>query len=157
MLTQAYTTLLGQTQAAQVSVERHLYRVDFGPGVRSRVHFVDHQQVCNCELGACCPAVLTVIEYLAEGGQAAISPEPGYYPTVPNACPVCGARCWFDNELSSKRRGAGWRCVQGDSSHYWQAHVSALAERVKTNPWLKQWITAPGDALPVPTAENGGA
>jgi hypothetical protein len=32
------------------------YKVDFGRSVRPRVHLVDKQRRCSCELGATCPS-----------------------------------------------------------------------------------------------------
>ena len=69
MTNQSYTAVLGQLETTRVSVKGYLYQVDFGPAVQSRYHTVDRQNRCTCGLGASCPAVLAVIEYLAEGGE----------------------------------------------------------------------------------------
>jgi hypothetical protein len=110
--------------------------VDFGLSVRPRVHRVGKNAQCTCSLGRHCPAVAVVRNYLADGGQRAPTPPPGYYPVAPAACPVCGAEVLVDQRLSNKRRGVGWRCKAAGSLHYWQQHVQVLRELVTAQPWI---------------------
>lgn len=130
------SNLLEIVREARVSVSGYFYTVDFGPGVRPQAHRVGKDRRCSCYLGAACPAVLAVVEYLKAGGERASDPPPGYYPAAPAACPICGAATTFDLQLSSKRRGAGWRCKQGGAGHYWQAQTRVLRQRLAENPWL---------------------
>jgi hypothetical protein len=127
---------------AIVTVAGYFYHVDFvnavdiGSGNRSQAHRVGKDRRCTCYKGASCPAVTAVAEYLRSGGERAPDPPPGYYPVAPLSCPVCSAPTVFDNRLSSKRRGAGWRCIQGGSLHYWEAQVQVLRQKLAENPWL---------------------
>ncbi len=146
----SYTAVLGQLENTHVSVKGYLYQVDFGPQVKSRYHTVDRQKRCTCGLGASCPAVLAVIEYLADGGVEAPEPSEGYFPLAPYECPVCGAPAHFDQQLCSRKRGAGWVCSQGGPGHYWRYHFSILAERIKANPWLFPPVIGPDGTLLYP-------
>ena len=143
MTSQTYTAVLGQLDATRVTVKGYLYQVDFGLQVKSRYHTVDRQQTCTCGLGTSCPAVLAVIEYLAEGGMEAPEPPEGYFPLAPHDCPVCGSPAHFNQQLCHRKRGAGWICSRGGAGHYWNYHFSILAERIKANPWLFPPVTAP--------------
>jgi hypothetical protein len=119
-----------------VAVNGYFYAVDLGHGVQPRHHRVGSNAVCACYLGKLCPAVDLVREHLADGGERAPEPPPGYYPVAPAQCPVCGAEAAYEKSLSSKTRGAGWRCTNGGSAHYWQQMGHALAEKMRRNPWL---------------------
>ena len=123
------TEILEHLQETLVSTEGYFYRVDFGPEVSPRIHIVDCGQRCTCGLGESCPAVLAVIEYLAAGGEPPPEPPRGYYPVAPIQCPICGAVAVFDLKLSSRVRGAGWRCSQSGSAHYWEDRGRILAEK----------------------------
>ncbi|HOD05037.1 MAG TPA: hypothetical protein PKH92_08340 [Anaerolineaceae bacterium] len=127
-------------QPAQVMVAGYFYAVDLGstspPGGHSPPHRVGKDRRCSCPLGKHCPAVQAVADHLRAGGERAPDPPPGFFPVAPAECPVCGAETIFDNSLSSKRRGAGWRCTLGSSAHYWQAHVQILKQKFADNPWL---------------------
>ena len=57
-------------------------------------------------------------------------------PVHPATCPICGAETAYEPKLSSKRRGAGWRCLSGSASHYWHKMGLILAEKFARNPWL---------------------
>jgi hypothetical protein len=101
-----------------ISIIGYFYAIDFGPGVRPQHHRVGKNAICTCYLGELCPAVDVVRAYLAAGGERAPEPPPGYYPVIPAKCPICRAKVTFDVKLSSKYRGAGWRCEVGGSAHY---------------------------------------
>lgn len=104
----------------------YFYRVDFGPGVYPQHHIVSHDLYCSCVLEADCPAVTAVKVNLHRGiGTAASTPRPGYFPTCPHVCPICGSRACYAPELSSKHRGVGWQCSHHGISHYWQ-HQGSL-------------------------------
>ena len=123
-------------ETAVVSIVGYFYDVDFGSGTSRQAHRVGKDKRCTCPLGAGCPAVAAVAEYLKAGGERAPDPPPGFYPVAPASCPICRAGTVYDPHLSSKRRGAGWRCVQGGSRHYWEAHVQVLKQKLTANPWL---------------------
>ena len=131
-----------EVQVVADSIHRYFYDVRFfnegdgSSGLDHRIHRVGKDRRCTCPAGADCPAVTAVAEYLKAGGERAPDPPPGYYPVAPAACPVCQAETVYDLHLSSKRRGAGWRCCHGDSHHYWQAQVRALRQKLEANPWL---------------------
>src|SRR5512145_1110655 len=74
-----------------VSVVQWAYRVDYGPGVRLRLHTVSKDRRCQCSLGAECPAVAAVGDYLRVGGVRAPDPPFDFWPRVPEVCPICGA------------------------------------------------------------------
>lgn len=126
------STLPGTT----VRASGYFYLVDFGEGVRPQHHSVGKNAVCSCPLGGQCPAVEAVRAYLRAGGERTATPPPGYYPAIPHQCPICGAGVTFDSHLSSRNRGAGWRCVAGGSAHYWKRLGQVLAEKFAANPWL---------------------
>lgn len=123
------TEILEHLQETLVSIDGYLYRVDFGPEVSPRSHRVDRDQRCACSLGESCPAVLAVIEYLAEGGEPPPEPPRGFYPVTPACCPICGAEAFFDLKLSSRVRGAGWRCSRAGSMHYWEDRARILSQK----------------------------
>ena len=127
---------------AEVRVAGYFYDVrivhdgDAPSGLDDRIHRVGKDRRCTCPSGATCPAVAVVAEYLKNGGERAPDPPPGYYPVAPSACPICQAETIFDPTLSSKQRGVGWRCRLGGHSHYWQAQVKVLRQKLTDNPWL---------------------
>ena len=110
-----------------ISIIGYFYAMDFGPGVHPQHHRVGKNAICTCYLGKLCPAVDVVRAYLAAGGERTPDPPPGYYPVIPARCPICAARVTFDTQLSSKYRGAGWRCEVGGSAHYWKRMVQVSA------------------------------
>ena len=121
---------------ATVSLSGYFYAVDLGPGVAPQHHRVGKNAECCCDLAGNCPAVDAVRRYLSAGGERAPEPPPGYYPVRPAKCPVCGAGTASEPKLSSKQRGAGWRCLQGGTAHYWHKLGLVLAEKFAANPWL---------------------
>jgi hypothetical protein len=123
-------------EAAVVSIVGYFYNVDFGPGVHPQVHRVGKDKRCSCPLGAGCPAVAVVAAHLKAGGERAPDPPPGYFPVAPTTCPICNATTVYDHRLSSKRRGAGWRCTRSGSLHYWETHTRSLQQKLADNPWL---------------------
>lgn len=123
-------------QEARVTVIGYFYAVDFGYGVQPQHHRVGKDIKCTCSLGADCPAAQAVVGYLNAGGDHAPEPPPGFFPVAPQSCPICAAQTYFVPELSSRRRGAGWSCVEGRKSHYWQHHVKVLRGLIDANPWL---------------------
>jgi hypothetical protein len=110
-----------------VNIQGYFYVVDFGLGVNPRHHRVGINATCSCYLGELCPAVDVVRAYLADGGDRAPEPPPGFYPVIPSKCPICQAEVTFDIQLSTAHRGAGWRCEASGSAHYWQRMVQATA------------------------------
>jgi hypothetical protein len=119
--------LIGLLKEATVTVQdTYFYRVDFGENVQPRHHTVSHDLYCTCGLEQDCAAVTAVKKHLKDGGQAAVTPEPGFYPVAPHVCPNCGGKVHPDVSLSSHHRGMGWRCEKGGSSCYWTAQVQAL-------------------------------
>lgn len=145
MLTLKYTTTTRPTvdwgqvlEEATVTVTGYFYRVDFGPQVRPRFHTVGKDRACRCDLGKSCPAVQVVADYLRRGGERAPDPPDGYYPTPPLACPICGAETVFHPRLSSKYRGAGWRCKQGGTAHYWEDRGRISARNAR-----REWLYPP--------------
>ena len=123
-------------EPSSVQVIGYFYAVDLGEGVNPRHHRVGKNAVCACYLGAICPAVDLVRKHLAAGGARALEPPPGYYPVAPAKCPICGVEAVYEKSLSSKNRGAGWRCTQGGSAHYWKRMGQTLADKARLNPWL---------------------
>jgi hypothetical protein len=121
-------------QAIVIPYHDYYYRVDFGPGVRPQYHIVSHDLYCACALEADCAAVIAVRIYLREGGELVNTPRPGYFLTVPHACPVCGAKTYYYPRLSSRNRGIGWSCEQGGTSHYWK-HELAVLQRTYAEKW----------------------
>jgi len=126
------TILTGLLKEALVEVmnNQYHYRVDFGPNVQPPIHVVSWDLVCNCSQGEDCPAVTAVKKHLKEGGQGAETPQPGYWPTIPHHCPVCGGRVHYNPQLSSKHRGLGWTCENG-KAHYWTYQGQVLARACK--------------------------
>jgi hypothetical protein len=121
---------------APVTVSGYFYVVDLGPEVRPQLHHVGKDRRCTCGLGADCPAVPVVADYLRAGGKRAPDVPPGFYPAVPQACTVCGAETHYAPELSSRHRGAGWSCAKAGKAHYWLAQVSTLRAALAANPWI---------------------
>ncbi len=109
-----------------VSVVQWAYRVDYGPGVRPRLHTVNKQRRCQCLLGTECPAVLAVAEHLRAGGERAPDPPFDFWPSLPEACPICGGQTGADPGLSSREHGQGWRCAQTGGLCYWAARAVPL-------------------------------
>ncbi len=129
-ITRTSIIIIHQEQTS-VRVTGYFYAVDLGSHVRPQHHYVGINAVCNCDLGQSCPAVDAVRSYLADGGKRAERPPFGYYPVRPSKCPICHARTVDDISLSSRNRGAGWRCPSG-TSHYWlhRAHISAARQKL---------------------------
>jgi hypothetical protein len=121
---------------ATVLVSGYFYAVDLGPVVKPQQHRVGKNGECSCYLAERCPAVDAVRLYLEAGGERAPEPPPGYYPVRPARCPICGAETVYEPTLSSKRRGAGWRCLKGGAGHYWEKMGQVLAKKFAANPWL---------------------
>lgn len=113
------TILAAVDRQPSVRVVGYAYVVDLGQGVRPRLHTVHKDRACNCG-DPLCPAISLVNDWL-RGDRLERAPDPpsGYTPFLPKICPVCGAHVFADHRLSSGRRGLGWQCVIGGSSHYW--------------------------------------
>jgi hypothetical protein len=126
--------LVETCENAVVTVVGYFYEVDFGPN-HPNVHRVGKNRRCTCPAGVTCPAVTAVVAYLKSGGERAPDPPLGYYPVAPMTCPICGTDAVYDRSLGSKQRGAGWRCNQAGSRHYWEDQVHALREKMAENPW----------------------
>ena len=130
-ITRSPATITIRQEQASVRVTGYFYAVDLGSHVRPQHHYVGINAECNCTLGHSCPAVDAVRAYLKEGGQRVDRPPFGYYPVRPSTCPICQGRTVSDTSLSSRNRGAGWRCSSG-KTHYWQhrAHISATRQKI---------------------------
>jgi hypothetical protein len=81
--------------------------------------------------------------YLAAGGERAPDPPSGYYPIIPARCTICHAKVTFDIKLSSKQRGAGWRCEVGGLAHCWQRMCQALAQEFTRKHAIQQGLPIP--------------
>ena len=122
------------TTPPDIRVSGYFYVVDFGENVQPRHHHVGINGACTCSLGKNCPSVGYVREYLENGGtRAARPPAPGFYPVPPARCPICGANVVADPKLGSRKRGVGWRCVEGGKSHYWKRQGQLLAQAFQQN------------------------
>jgi hypothetical protein len=119
------TAAHGSSQVT-VSVVQWAYHVDYGPGVRPRLHTVSKDRRCQCGLGTECPAVVAVSDYLRTGGERAPDPPFDFWPRVPEACPICGAPTEPDRELTSREHGCGWRCYRTGLLCYWAARAVPL-------------------------------
>jgi hypothetical protein len=137
-------------QQATVSVSGFFYAVDLGPEVRPRYHHVGKDRRCTCRLGADCPAVQAVADYLRAGGERAPDVPSGFYPVAPQTCPICGAQTRYVPGLTSHSRGAGWACVRGGKAHYWQAHTNSLRQSLAENPWIYPPVLAPDGTVLYP-------
>jgi hypothetical protein len=108
----------------RIRVVGYTYLVDLGPTTQPRFHIVNKQRQCSCELGAACPAVEAVTEYLRSGGQRAPDPMP--------PCPICGAETARDREWDGVHtKTLGWRCMAGGTSHFLQARVQRIQEALR--------------------------
>jgi hypothetical protein len=119
------------TAETKVQIIGSAYKVDFGPNLQPRFHLVSKDRKCGCELGAGCPAVEAVREYLREGGQRAPDPMP--------PCPICGAATTRDTRWDGRRtRELGWRCTAGGIGHFLQAKAERIRTRLAQpeNRWL---------------------
>ena len=56
-------------QQAVVAVSGYFYAVNLRPEVHPQHHYVGKDRRCTCGLGADCPAVLAVADYLSRQGQ----------------------------------------------------------------------------------------
>jgi hypothetical protein len=124
----------GQTKV--VTISSYFYVVDLGADVHPQFHHVGKDKRCTCGLGVDCLAVKAVINYLKDGGEQTPEPPAGYFPVVPQVCPVCGGDTFYVPLLNSKHRGAGWACVTGGETHYWLSCITALRKALADNPWV---------------------
>jgi hypothetical protein len=107
-----------------IMVVGYKYKVDFGPSVKPRVHLVDKQRRCSCELGAVCPAIEAVAEHLRNGGQRTPDPVP--------PCSICGAETVRDRKWDGKyTKELGWRCSAGGLTHFLQAKAERIREALR--------------------------
>jgi hypothetical protein len=121
---------------ARVTISGYFYAVDLGPDAALKNHRVGKDKRCTCNLGVDCPAVQAVADYLRAGGERASEPPVGFFPVVPQACPVCGGETYYLVALSSKHRGIGWACRRGGEAHYWTSQVNAFRQHLVENPWI---------------------
>ncbi len=119
-----------------VSVVQWAYRVDYGLGVRPRLHTVNKARRCQCVLGTECPAVLAVAEYLRAGGERAPDSPFDFWPSVPEACPICGGLTESDPGLFSREHGQGWRCAQTGGLCCWAARAVPLVAARSARPYV---------------------
>ena len=111
-------------EAIIIVYHEYFYLVRFDPSVQPQRHIVTHDLICACALESDCPSVVAVKVYLRDGGKPAKTPDPGYFPTCPHVCPICGSKACYTPELSSHHRGVGWQCSKQGASHYWQHQAS---------------------------------
>lgn len=110
----------------RIRVVGYTYLVDFGPTTQPRFHTVNKQRRCSCELGAGCPAIEAVAEYLRNGGQRAPDPMP--------PCPICGAETFRDRKWDGKyTKELGWRCRAGGLRHFLEAKAERIKEALHRN------------------------
>jgi hypothetical protein len=109
-----------------IEVYQYGYRVDYGAKATPQYHYISKKRFCHCPLGAECPAVQAVANYLRGGGQRAPDYPETYWPTVPNQCPVCGAACEAHARYDFPTHGTGWRCLAGGTVHFWEALAQPL-------------------------------
>lgn len=133
-----------------VSVVQWAYRVDYGPPVRPRLHTVSKDRRCQCSLGAECPAVVAVGDYLKAGGMRAPDPPFDFWPRVPEVCPICGAPTAPDCELTSREHGQGWRCNETGLLCYWAARAVPLMLAQHR----RQYVIPPVGPLPDSVSES---
>ena len=108
----------------RIRVVGYIYLVDFGPSTQPRFHTVNKQRRCSCELGAECPAIEAVAEYLSNCGQRAPDPMP--------PCPICGAETVRDRKWDGKyTKELGWRCSAGGLTHFLQAKAERIREALR--------------------------
>jgi len=120
------------------------YLVRFPAPICPPNHLVRKDRTCACPLGAECPAVTAVVNYLRQGGERA--PDVPAQRLIPEACPVCGGPVRFEPRLCSRTRGAGWVCLTAAEqevsylpeslrlpghTHYWQFKWTELFNRRK--------------------------
>jgi hypothetical protein len=53
------------------TISGYYYAAELGPGSTPRAHRVGQDKCCTCNLGADCPAVQAVADYLKAGGERA--------------------------------------------------------------------------------------
>ena len=124
-----------QTQKSLVTVVQWAYRVDYGLGVRPQMHTVSKLRRCHCALGADCPAVAVVGDYLKAGGERAADPPEDFWPWVPDPCPICGAATQPEPGLNSPQHGLGWRCTISGGWCYWAARtIPMMAAALRRDP-----------------------
>ena len=110
----------------RIRIVGYIYLVDCGPTIQPRFHTVNNQLRCSYKLGAECPAVEPVTEYLRNGGQRAPDPMP--------PCPICGAEVVRDQEWDGKyTKELGWRCTAGGLNHFLQAKAERIKDAFRCN------------------------
>jgi hypothetical protein len=130
--------------SAQVTPMEGYYLVQFESLIYPHNHLIRKDRTCACSLGADCPAVTTVADYLRNGGTRA--PDIPAHRLIPEVCPVCGGEVKFEPRLCSRTRGAGWVCLSAAEqeqsalpeslripghTHYWQFKWTELFSRRK--------------------------
>lgn len=119
---------------AFVRVVEYQYAVDFGASVRPRLHYVGKDRRCNCGLGADCPAIIAVSDYIKAGGVRAPEPPPGFMATLPEKCPICGQGVYHEPRLGSSKRGIGWACTSSGDKCYHRWMVESWKQLLAANP-----------------------
>ena len=120
---------------------QYAYRVNYGEGVRRQYHYVSKKRVCHCSLGAECPSVQVVEEYLRNGGTRTPDYPETYWPEVPEKCPVCGAACAAHERYNFPTHGKGWACSQGGTLHYWEALAAPIRRAAQAA--RPEWVIPP--------------
>ncbi len=147
--------MLAAIASPAVTVCGYVYRVNLGPEVQPRFHTVRKDRSCDCELGADCPAIDAVADYLRNGGQRAPDPRPDAWAKAPDVCPVCKGPAVSDPALDHRRHGRGWRCL-ADASHYWEMLARPLIEaQRRAYAKFPDYVGLPG--VPRQTAEERAA
>ena len=134
---------LNESGLANVAVVEHVYRVDWGQGVRPRFHYVTKRKTCQCSLGQACPSVLRVREYLEAGGERAPDCPDDFWPLVPEQCPICGSPCEAHPPLNFAAHGLGWTCNAGGTLHYWEARLRPIQRAQRAMNGQPRWVIPP--------------
>lgn len=137
-------TVLQQADASPtVTVVQYAYRVDWGEGVRPRMHTVNKLKQCLCALGKDCPSVNAVAEYLANGGQRAPEYPDDFWPAVPAHCPICRQPCVAYSSFNFKGHGVGWTCSESGVMHYWEARALPIKKALTARKGQPRWVLPP--------------
>ena len=126
-----------------ISVVQHAYRVDWGPGVRPRLHHVSKLRACDCSLRQACPSVLKVREYLDQGGARAPDFPEDFWPAVPEQCPICQSPCRPRPDFNFAGHGLGWTCSAAGTLHYWQARLRPIQRLSQADCARPRWVFPP--------------
>jgi hypothetical protein len=134
-------------ESPTVEVVQYAYRVDWGSGAPGfggpRFHHVNKNRRCDCALGCDCPSVEAVKKYLADGGSRAPDYPAGFWPSVPEHCPICGSSCVAHPSFNFREHGVGWACTVGGTLHYWEARTVRIKKVLAAQKGQPRWVIPP--------------